>query len=148
MFFSKKSEKVCAVFRLALVLYFLVAPRVVCHRHADVRASFDSGRILAVHLDHWHASQDGEVPEWQFHFHLSFALQPSDFLAANASNIVAFSADDTRSFNLLEHCNELQLTYHGSQVIPSNHFFLPDSLVRKLRDAGDFRRVLFGVWQI
>ncbi len=148
MSFTANYERWYSLLRWVFVLYFLATPRVVGHRHADIREADGGCQSLANHLVRCHNSCECSVPDCQLHFHLSFALLPSDIPAGTTSTCDVLSASDTTSTGAAVQYEPSQLAYE--QAIPriDNSVTLPKHLGCGACSAGDIRRVFFGVWQI
>ena len=148
MVFRAKYERWHTLARWMFVLYFLLTPRVVVHRHADVPESNAGSLVLATHLDHWHSSQECSFPECQFHFHLSFALLPIDVPAGTTANSDAPTTSDTTTTILADLGKALLHSYVRTVPDVDTATALPLSVGFETRRANDLRRIFFGVWQI
>ncbi len=145
---TAKYETWNALLKWVLVLCFLVAPRVVGHRHADVRESIGGSRILANHLARCHDSRENAVPDCQFHFHLSLGMLPGDIPAGTDSTQQLLSASDGSSTTPVVQCEASLLAYERTAPRLDHSFVLPMNHGRGLLNTSETRRIFFGVWQI
>lgn len=79
------------------MLYVLVAPRIVAHRHVDLSDLEGASRSLASHLERYHSSDRWPVDDWQLHFHLSFSLLPGEISAGTGVESGPLPAADVAS---------------------------------------------------
>lgn len=135
----------------AFVVYLLLAPRIVGHRHCDLSQIDCSNQRLATHLERCHGFTQTPIDANQFHFHLSFSTLPADIpnsLTIHGAGILDIAA--SRS------CDYLSKTFPQLAFIQPMRNGTNDPLeLRSLRFVDcdittpvNFRRVCFGVWII
>jgi hypothetical protein len=150
MFDNPRKETSYTLWRWLLVLYLLVAPRVVGHCHADAALWDGPNSSLAAHLERFHSSDDFPVGDFQFHFHLAFSILPAETPCGTAiDNAVCSGCESSSSVydpsqpvclsdQLLHDC-ECERETHSRVTVTGNHHSF---------SANSFRRVCFCVWNI
>ncbi len=144
---SKRLEKSISILGCVLVFTFLLAPRLVVHRHTDLADQHGAASVLELHVERYHADDRTPVDPSELHVHWSFSLQPSEQPTHSMSERClgcCSLAADSESF-----------AAPVSSVIVLNNAHDGVDQCEALHDALDtpatlfaFKRVLFGVWNI
>lgn len=141
-------QKHLKLLRWAIVVYFLIAPRVVCHRHVDAMEDTGASQALAYHLNQYHGSDGSPVDDRQLHFHLTFSHLPGLIPSGSLLVIAAAPTGDLGLESLLApgDCGSA-LT---SMAALEKHERQPSSCCRGSVHAcpSGFRRICLGVWTI
>jgi len=143
----KRLEKSISILGCALVFAFLLVPRLVVHRHSDLKNDLGAASALESHIERFHPDDRNPVDPSQLHVHWSFSLQPSDTPTQSSSERglgCCFQTDDSESIATLLFCVPVQHV--------SRDRFDHDETRNKSIDAPAtliaFKRVLFSVWNI
>lgn len=143
----KGLEKPISILGCVLVFAFLLAPRLVVHRHADLADHLGSASVLDRHVERYHADDRTPVDPNELHAHWSFSLQPSEqptHSTVDRYHSCCSFAGDSESFTA--HFFSVTILYnahdgvdpckalHGALDTPATLFA--------------FKRVLFSVWNI
>ncbi len=150
MFNQPRIETSFPLWRWLLVLYLLVAPRVVGHCHADAALLDGANNSLAAHLERFHSSDDFPVGDFQFHFHLAFSLLPTDLPCGSTIENAACSGCESSSsvFDPIQpECLSDQLL-HDHDLDRASESLVSASGNHRSFNANRFRRVCFCVWNI
>lgn len=149
---SPRHETVFTALRWVFVLYVLVAPRVVSHRHADISGLDGANRILVSHLQRYHHFDQFPIDDRKVHTHLSFFTLTPEIPFGSSTQSCWLLAPETGNLNL----DGLNLTRVAMRLLPSEQidevdspcFTFVDLLSARHCGTSSFRRIHFGVWTI
>lgn len=144
---TKRLEKSISILGCALVSVFLLAPRLVVHRHADLADHLGSASVLECHVERFHADDRTPIDPSELHVHWSFSLQPSEQPTHSTSERClgcCYFAGHPECFPTQLSCGVI--LHHAHDRIDRCEalhaaFDTPATLFA-------FKRVLFGVWNI
>ncbi len=137
-----------SLLRWVIVVLFLVAPRVVGHRHIDVMGGEADIAALASHLDRCHSSCRFPVDDHELHYHFSFSVLPHETSAGSIVECRALSLGETgvASRGMLTQSTCL----HDIALFGDSSEFQKKSLASgtNLFSNNRFKRIYLGVWII
>lgn len=144
---SKRLEKSISILGCVLVFTFLLAPRLVVHRHADLADQLGASSVLELHVERYHADDRIPVDPSELHVHWSFSLEPSELPTHTTSERCLGScsfAGDSESF--AAHFFSVAILHNAHGGVDQCEA-LHDALDTPARLFA-FKRILFGVWNI
>ena len=123
-------------------------PRLVAHRHTDVELADGTGRVLASHLEECHS---GCLVDFsQLHFHLSFALLPSEIPAgaSTGADIGFHPPADSSLPDLDELCEPLVVGCVGPYAAEDHEIRIPPACSGLHLATSNFKRICLNVWTL
>lgn len=149
-----RGEKAISFFGCLLVLLSLVAPRLIVHRHADVdTSSVHSNPLaqhaLAQHCARFHRAPITSIDVREMHVHWSFSFSKGELPDDSPTDRGLMIADSSTPHLSFDPCQDVLVTDGWGGNDGSTSFSLgSDHLFGSRYASADFKRVIFGVWNI
>jgi|LakMenEpi03Aug12_release.lakeMendotaPanAssembly.Ray.scaffolds.fasta_scaffold00031_85 hypothetical protein len=148
MCFKPKFDRFCSLVSWALLLYLLVTPPLVGHRHSDLLESDGTHQQLASHLNRYHFCDGAPVDDNQFHVHLAFSILPGELRPDVSCNIGLLLSTEVpfQNQDISSECFSKFFT-DESPVLDSRRIGML-SAVRPTHNLANFKRIRLCVWNI
>lgn len=148
MYQKSRIRTAFSLLRWVIVVLFLVAPRVVGHRHIDAMGGEADIAALASHIDRCHSSCRFPVDDHELHYHFSFSVLPHETSAGTIVESGALSFDEMgvaiRGMLTQSACLNDIAFFVDSSEFRKNSLTSPTNLFSNNR----FKRIYLGVWII
>lgn len=148
MCLKPKIDRFGSLVSWALLLYLLVMPPLVGHRHSDLLKSDGTHQQLASHLNLYHFCDGEPVDDNQFHVHLAFSILPGELRPDVSGNIgllvsteVPFQNQDIASECFFKFFTNESSVLDGRRT----GMFSAD---RSTQNLANFKRIRLCVWNI
>jgi hypothetical protein len=144
---TKRLEKSISILGCVLVFAFLLAPKLIVHRHADLADHLGSASVLERHVERFHADDHTPIDPSELHVHWTFSIQPSEQPTHSTSERClggSSVAGDSESLATYLSCGTTP--HHAHDRIDRSETLHATLDTRATLFA--FKRVLFGVWNI
>jgi hypothetical protein len=149
-----RGEKAISFFGCLLVILSLVAPRLIVHRHTDADASSANSNALAQdalaeHCARFHRTLPNSIDLHEMHLHWGFSFSQGELPDDSPTDRGLMIAGSSTPHLSFDPCQDVLFTDGWGGNDGSTSLSLgSDRLLGSRYASADFKRVIFGVWNI